>query len=157
MRMNLSDMIGLTSTVMPKKPHQLMHLLLVITGTLIFLNHSPIIWYSKAQNTVKTSTFGSEFTAPCIAVELLESLRYKLRIFGVPLEGPVNTFCDNSCVVTNSMQPASTLKKKTNSIAYHTVWEAWQQHPTHWLGAFREKFGRSTYQAFTWHNLTCPL
>jgi hypothetical protein len=54
-----------------------------------------------------------------IAVELIESLRYKLRMFGVLLEGPVNTFCDNSSVVTNATQPASTLKKKHNSIAYY--------------------------------------
>ena len=94
------------------------------TGILIFLNHTPIIWYSKAQNTVETSTFGSEFTAMRIAVELLESLRYKLRMFGIPLEGAVNTFCDNSSVVTNASQPASTLEKKHNSIAYHRVWEA---------------------------------
>jgi hypothetical protein len=61
------------------------------TGILIFLNRSPIIWYSKAQNTVETSTFGSEFTAMHIAVELIESLRYKLRMFGIPLDGPTNT------------------------------------------------------------------
>ena len=94
------------------------------TGILIFLNRTPVVWYSKAQNTVETSTFGSEFTAMRIAVELLESLRYKLRMFGIPLEGPVNTFCDNSSVVTNATEPASTLKKKHNSVAYHRVQEA---------------------------------
>jgi hypothetical protein len=70
------------------------------TGVLIFLNRTPIIWYSKAHNTIETSMFGSEFTALQIAVELLESLRYKLWMFGIPLEGPVNTFCDNSSVIT---------------------------------------------------------
>jgi len=94
------------------------------TGILIFLNRAPIIWYSKAQNTVETSTFGSEFTAMRIAVEMLESLRYKLRMFGIPLDGPVNTFCDNKSVVTNAVHPASTLKKKHNAIAYHRVREA---------------------------------
>jgi len=94
------------------------------TGILIFLNRAPIIWFSKAQNTVETSTFGSEFTAMRIAVELLESLRYKLSMFGIPLDGPVNTFCDNKSVVTNSVHPASTLKKKHNAIAYHRVREA---------------------------------
>lgn len=89
------------------------------TGVLIFLNRAPIIWYSKAQSTVETSTFGSEFTAMRIAVELLEGLCYKLRMFGVPLEGAVNTFCDNSSVVTNATIPTSTLKKKHNSIAFH--------------------------------------
>ncbi len=94
------------------------------TGLLIFINKSPITWYSKAQNTVETSTFRSEFTALCISVELMESLRYKLRMLGVPLDGPVNPFCDNSSVVISSTLPASTLKKKHNSIAYHCVREA---------------------------------
>jgi len=94
------------------------------TGILVFLNRAPILWYSKAQNTVEMSTFGSEFTAMRIAVELLESLRYKLRLFGTPLEGPVNTFCDNSSVVVSSTLPASKLKKKHNAIAYHRVREA---------------------------------
>ena len=33
------------------------------TGILIFVNRAPIIWYSKHQNTVETSTLGSEFVA----------------------------------------------------------------------------------------------
>jgi len=94
------------------------------TGILIYLNCAPIIWYSKAQNTVESSTFGSEFIAMRILVELLESLRYKLRMMGIPIDGPVNTFCDNKSVVTNATTPTSTLKKKHNSIAYHRVREA---------------------------------
>jgi hypothetical protein len=38
---------------------------------------------------VETSTFGSEVVAARIAVELIESLRFKLRMFGVPIEGPM--------------------------------------------------------------------
>ena len=59
-----------------------------------------------------------------IATEVLESLRYKLRMMGVPLNGPVNVFCDNNAVVTNATIPESTLKRKHNSIAYHKVREA---------------------------------
>jgi hypothetical protein len=33
------------------------------SGIIIFLNKSPILWYSKRQNTVESSTFGSEFVA----------------------------------------------------------------------------------------------
>ena len=65
------------------------------TGILIFVNKSPVIAFSKRQNTVETSTFGSEFTALKSAVELVEALRYKLRMFGVPIEGTTNVFCDN--------------------------------------------------------------
>jgi hypothetical protein len=94
------------------------------TGILLFLNRAPIIWYSKRQNTVETSTFGSEFVALRIAVELIESLRYKLRMFGIPIDGPTNVFCDNEAVTKNTIFPESTLKKKHNSIAYHRAREA---------------------------------
>jgi hypothetical protein len=94
------------------------------TGILLFINRAPIIWYSKRQNTVETSTFGSEFVALRIAVELIESLRYKLRMFGIPIDGPTNVYCDNEAVTKNTIYPESTLKKKHNSIAYHRAREA---------------------------------
>ena len=59
-----------------------------------------------------------------IIVDMLESLRYKLRMFGVPLDGPSNVFCYNNSVGINATIPTSTLKKKHNSIAYHRVREA---------------------------------
>jgi hypothetical protein len=46
------------------------------TGVILYINRAPIIWYSKRQNTVESSTFGSEFIAMKIAVELIEGLRY---------------------------------------------------------------------------------
>ena len=94
------------------------------TGILLFCNRAPIQWYSKRQNTVETSTFGSEFVAMRIAVELIESLRYKLRMFGIPISGPTNVFCDNEAVTKNAIHPESTLKKKHNAIAYHRTREA---------------------------------
>ena len=94
------------------------------TGILIYINNSPIIWYSKRQNTVETSSFGSEFVALRIATELNEALRYKLRTFGVPLNGPSEILCDNKSVVTNSSVPTSVLNKRHNAICYHRVREA---------------------------------
>ena len=79
------------------------------TGILIFVNRAPIIWYSKRQNTVETSTFGSEFIAMKTAVEQIEALRYKIRMFGSPIEGPTNVFCDNEAVFKNASMPDSTL------------------------------------------------
>jgi hypothetical protein len=94
------------------------------TGFIIFVNKAPIIWFSKKQNTIESSTFGSEFNALRIAVEHIEALRYKLRMFGVPIQEPAAVFCDNQSVVTNSTIPHSTLSKKHNSICYHKVREA---------------------------------
>ena len=54
----------------------------------------------------------------------IEGLRYKLRMFGIPISGPANIFCDNKSVVTNASIPTSVLNKKHNSICYHRVREA---------------------------------
>ena len=94
------------------------------SGILIFCNRAPIIRYSKRQNTVDTSTFGSEFQVIRNAVELTEALRFKLRMFGVPVDGATNVFCDNEAVYKNTSLPESTLKKKHHSIAYHRCREA---------------------------------
>jgi hypothetical protein len=59
-----------------------------------------------------------------ICVELVEALRYTLRMFGIPIDGSANIFGDNKSVVTNATIMTSTLKKKHNSIAYHRVREA---------------------------------
>jgi hypothetical protein len=82
------------------------------------LSWAPIIWYSKQQNTVETSTFGSEFIALKTAVEVIEGLRYKIHMMGIELDGATKVFCDNSSIVTNFTKPESTLKcSKHNSVA----------------------------------------
>ena len=100
------------------------------TGIIIMVNMAPIIWYSRRQNTVESSSFGSEFIAMRIAVDQIEALRYKLRMFGVPLSRtgeeplPAIIYCDNQSVVTNASDALSKLNKKHNSIAFHRVREA---------------------------------
>ena len=93
-------------------------------GIIIFLSGMPILWYSKRQNTLESSTFGSEFVALRIAVKMNEALRIKLRMLGIPLDGPTNVFCDNESVVKNASIPESRLSKKHNAIAYHKVRES---------------------------------
>ena len=94
------------------------------TGILIFCNRAPIIWFSKRQNLVESSTFGSEFTALKNAVELVTAIRYKLRMFGVPVDGPTDMFCDNKAVYKNSSTPELVLRKKHHSVAYHKCRDA---------------------------------
>jgi hypothetical protein len=45
-------------------------------------------------------------------------------MFGIPIEGPARVFCDNEAVYKNSSDPASTLRRRHQSIAYHTCREA---------------------------------
>jgi hypothetical protein len=58
------------------------------TGILIYAQSSPIIWYSKRQNTVESSTFGSKFIAMKTAVDQIEALRYKLHMMGFQYRDP---------------------------------------------------------------------
>ena len=94
------------------------------SGIIIFCNRAPILWFSKRQTTVETSTFGSEIIALRIAIKMIEGLRYKLRMMDVPIDGPTSVFCDNESVVKNTTRPESPLKKKHNSVAYHRAREA---------------------------------
>jgi hypothetical protein len=94
------------------------------TGVLIFVNKAPVMWYCKRQNSVESSTYGSKITAMKTAIEMIEALRYKLRMFGVPIDGPTNIFCNNEAVYKSCTIPESTLKKKHHSIAYHRNREA---------------------------------
>ena len=77
------------------------------TGVIIYLNNAPIIWFLKRQATVETSTFGSDIVAMRIAVELVEGLRYKLLMMGVPINESTNVYCDNESVVKNVTRPKS--------------------------------------------------
>ena len=84
------------------------------TGILILCNQAPIMWLSKKQNSVQTLTFRSKFTAIKLTVELVIAFRYKLRMFGVPLEGPTDMFCDNKAVFNNTSTPNSVVRKITS-------------------------------------------
>ena len=58
------------------------------SGFIIFLHMAPIYYYLKHQNTVETSTFGSEFMATKLACEYIRSLQYKVRMMGIPFYDP---------------------------------------------------------------------
>jgi hypothetical protein len=93
------------------------------TGFLVLLNGALIYWFSKKQNSVESSSFGSEFIAMKQCCEYIRGLRYKLRMMGIPVEGPALIYGDNQSVLANTTIPDSTLKKKSQSIAYHFVRE----------------------------------
>ena len=88
---------------------------------IIFSNRAPIIWYCKRQNTVEENTFSSEFVAAKAYVEHITTLRFKLRIFGIPAVDYTKILCDNEIVVKNSFIFSSTLNKNHIAIAYHFV------------------------------------
>ena len=104
------------------------------TGFLVYLNCAPIYWWSKKQNSVESSSFGSKIQPMKQCCEYVCGLRYKLQMMGIPCEDPTFIFGDNQSVLANTTIPDSTLKKKSQSIAYHFVRE----------GAARDEW-RTTY------------
>ena len=92
------------------------------SGHILFVNRAPVKWVSRRQQTVETSAFSSEFIALNQCIEDVEHLRFKLRIFGVPIYDngePTHILCDNNSVVTNTSNVESSLNKKHSSIAYY--------------------------------------
>ena len=67
--------------------------------------------------------FRAEFVALKKGMEDVCGLLYKLRMMGVRIIGPTYIYGDNMSVIHNTHCPESTLRKKSNSIFYHTVRE----------------------------------
>ena len=55
-------------------------------------------------------------------------------MMGIPVEGPAHIFGDNKSVLCNTSIPDSTLKKKSQSIAYHFVREGVAKNE--WITAY---------------------
>ena len=89
------------------------------TDILVFLSHAPIVWISKRKNSVQTSTFGAKFSAMSTAVETVQSVRFKLRSFGVEMANLAKIYCDNEAAFKNISKPESVLMKKEHDVAYH--------------------------------------
>ena len=71
-------------------------------GFLIFVNTALIQWISKKQPTIETSVFGADFLSTKHGMETLHGIRYKLRMMGIPNEGPYYIYGDNMSVIHNN-------------------------------------------------------
>jgi hypothetical protein len=94
------------------------------TVFVIFLNIAPIVWFSKHQPPVESSMFGADFVVMNNGIETCCGLRYKLRMIGVTMGGPIYVYGDNMSVVYNTRRPESVVEMKLNSICYHAVRES---------------------------------
>jgi hypothetical protein len=95
-----------------------------ITGLMAFVGSTPVVWSSKRQGCIATSTYCAEFVAMRMAVEEAISIRYMFRCLGIPVSAPTNLYGDNFSVIQSASIPDSDLKKKHVAISYHYVREA---------------------------------
>ena len=70
----------------------------------------------KKQTTVEILVFGPEFVAMKQGIEALRGLRYKLRMMGIPISGPLYIHKDNMSVVHNTSRPESVLRNKSSML-----------------------------------------
>ena len=96
-----------------------------MTGILIFVNGTPIRWYSKRQNTVESSTYGSEFVAMRIATEMLLALRTTLRC---PLMVPRMSSATITVLSRARQSIGSHFYENVMCLIQKSVW--YTQHPT---------------------------
>jgi len=87
-----------------------------LTGLLAFVGSTPVMWLSKRQGSVASSTYAAEFSALLTVTEEAQSLRYMLRCLGcnIPSDGscPTKIFGDNLSMIQNAQNPAADLSKK---------------------------------------------
>ena len=95
-----------------------------ISGLIVFVGRTPVIWTSKRQGCIATSTYCAEFISMRSDVEEAILIRYMLRCLGVPVHRPTNLFGDNSGVIQSAEIPEGELKKKHIAKSYHYVREA---------------------------------
>lgn len=77
---------------------------------------------SKKQTSYEGSKFESEFYTMKQVTKYVHSLCYKLPMMGIPCSDPKFIYGDNQSILKNTSVPSSQLKKKSNSIAYHFVY-----------------------------------
>ena len=98
-----------------------------ITGILGYVGRTPVLWMSKRQGAIATSTYAAEFMALRTATEEAISLRYMLRCLGVPIPNdgtcPTRIFGDNLSVIQNARNPQACLSKKHVALSFHSVRE----------------------------------
>ena len=84
------------------------------SGFLIHVNTTLVQWFLPKQFKVDTSVFSTEFVTMKWGIDALRSLKYKLRMMGIPISGPLYIYGDNLSVLHNTSRPESVLRNKSN-------------------------------------------
>jgi hypothetical protein len=81
------------------------------------MNSRLVYFLSKKQTSEETYSFESEFVAMKQYSEYLRGPRYKVRMMGIPVNGPFHICGDNQSDLTNTTEPGSALKKQSQSVS----------------------------------------
>ena len=81
-----------------------------ISGIVGFVGSTPVLWSSKRQTAVSSSTYAAEFMALRMGTEECINMRYMLRCLGIPVKSPCHLFGDNLGVIQNATNPETDIK-----------------------------------------------
>ena len=95
-----------------------------ITGIIMIVGRTPVLYYSKRQVELETSTYFVEFMEMHHAVEEVVALWYMLICLGFNVDTASEVYGDNLGVIHNTSTKDSLLKNKNVLIRYHKVNEA---------------------------------
>ena len=73
-----------------------------ISGLIVFVGSTPVIWQSKQQGCIARSTYCADLISMRTAVEEAISIRYMLRCLGIPVTKPTDLYGDNFGVIQNA-------------------------------------------------------
>jgi hypothetical protein len=99
------------------------------SGGVILINGVPVIWFSKTQKTIATSTCEAEFMAQVEVIKELVWLKNLLTELGVKIKLPIPMYCDNRSAKALLKNPVNHeaskhIDIKSKFIAYH-VSDGW--------------------------------
>jgi hypothetical protein len=99
------------------------------SGGVILINGVPVIWFSKTQKTIATSTCEAEFMAQVEVIKELLWLKNLLTELGVKIKLPIPMYCDNRAAKALLKNPVNHeaskhIDIKSKFIAYH-VSDGW--------------------------------
>lgn len=60
-----------------------------ISGVVVMVGSTPIIWKSKRQGAIQTSTYGAEFSTMRLAMEEAITIQYMLWALGITVSKPI--------------------------------------------------------------------
>lgn len=92
-----------------------------VSGVLLMLNGGPIIWSSRKQGIVATSTTDAEYIAAHDASKEIVWTRGLLQQIGYEHLGPTTLYCDNTAAETLIKNPTFHRRTKYVDIKYHYV------------------------------------
>jgi hypothetical protein len=93
------------------------------SGSVVFMAGGPIMWTSKAQQSVAGSTMEAEYMASNVTAKDALWLRHLLPELGFPITGPLDIQCDSQACIALIRNPMCTSKSKHIDIIHHFVRE----------------------------------